>query len=416
VRRPTLPTGPLRERNFRRYFTGQALSQFGDALVPVALAFAVLDLSASAGAIGLVLLANRLPMVVLVLVGGVVGDRWPRQRVMLVTDAVRCACQAVTAALLISGSAQLWQLVVLQAVVGAGGAFFVPAASGLLPATVSSGRLQQANALVGLSRNTTALVAAGISAALVATVGSGWAVAIDAVTFMASGVSLALLRTAPMAARTSPVSMPRQLVEGWRIVAERRWLWASILHISLVNALAIAPFLVLGPLVAHRELGGAPAWAAIGTSYAAGAIAGGLVSLRVAPRHPLRWSVLAVLALCPLMALLAAPGPLWALMAAATAAGAQASFSTAVNAVTTQRHISADALSRVSSYSQLGVLVLVPASFAVTGTVADRIGANTTLWLCAGSVAVATVATLAIRDVRDLPHAPAEERQPAHAA
>ena len=404
-----LPTGPLRERNFRRYFAGQALSHFGDALVPVALTFAVLDIDASAGSLGLVLLANRLPVVVFVLLGGVFGDRWPRQRVMLAADAVRCACQAVTAALLLTGSAQLWHLVLLQAVVGAGGAFFIPAAAGLLPATVPAERLQQANALVGLSRNITALVAIGTSATLVATVGAGWALAVDAVTFAASGVSLALLTVPHLAPGGRPPNILRQLVAGWRHVASRTWLWATIVHVSLVNTLAIAPFLVLGPLVAHESPGGAPAWAAIGTGYAAGAIGGGLVSLRAEPRRPLWWGVLVVLALCPLMALLAIPGPVWALVLAAVAAGAQASFSAAMTAVTTQTHVPADALARVSSYSQLGALVLVPASFAVTGTVADQIGVSTTLWLCAGFIMLSTLGTLGLRSVRDLPRIPASQ-------
>lgn len=397
---------PLRERTFRRYFTGQALSNFGDALVPVALAFAVLDLDASAGALGLVLLANRLPVVVLVLLGGVVGDKWPRTRVMLSADAVRCATQATTAALLVTGQAQIWHLVSLQAIVGAAGAFFTPAAAGLLPATVSPGNLQQANALVGLSRNTSALVAAGVSASLVATVGSGWAFAVDALTFATSGVFLALLKIQ----HGPPVKKPtllRQLAEGWRHVASRRWLWASILHVSLVNALAIAPFMVLGPVVARAELGGAPAWAVIGTGYSVGAILGGVVSMRVHPPHPLRWATLVVLALAPLMALLAIPGPVWALAVAAVLAGAQASFSSAMTAVATQTHVPDDALARVSSYSHFGTLVLVPASFVATGAVADLLGASTTLWLCCAFVVVSTALTFSLRSVRDLPRTPA---------
>jgi MFS family permease len=403
--------GALGEKNFRRYFTGQALSQFGDALVPVALAFAVLDISPSARALGLVLLANRLPVVALVLLGGVIGDRWPRHRVMLAADILRCVAQAVTALLLLSGHAELWHLVVLQATIGAAGAFFTPAAAGLLPATVSRERLQQANALVGLSRNTAGLLATGISATLVATVGAGWALAIDSVTFAISAAALALLKVPlpPTTRRPNPV---RQLVEGWRHVTSRSWLWASILHVSFVNTLAIAPFIVLGPLVAHESLGGAPAWAAIGTGYAAGAIIGGVVSLRAEPRHPLRWGIAVVFALCPMMALLAIPGPVWTIALSATLAGAQASFSAAMIAITTQTHVPADALARVSSYSQLGALVLVPASFAVTGTVADQIGVSTTLWLCCGFITASTLLTMALRSVRDLPRLPEPTRQP----
>jgi len=148
----------LRERDFRLLFTGQTLSNLGSALVPIALAFAVLDLTGSATDLGLVLLASRLPNTVLVLTGGVVGDRWSRRWVMLASDAIRCLTQAATAMLLVTGTARLWELLVLQAAHGAAAAFFDPAATGLVPETVGPGRLQQANALLGLSRSATGIL------------------------------------------------------------------------------------------------------------------------------------------------------------------------------------------------------------------------------------------------------------------
>jgi MFS family permease len=125
--------GALRERQFRLLWAGQTFSSLGSALVPIALAFAVLDLTGSATDLGLVLLASRLPQVLLVLAGGVVGDRLPRRRVMLASDLVRCVAQAATAVLLATGTAQLWQLLALQAAHGAAAAFFDPAATGLIP-------------------------------------------------------------------------------------------------------------------------------------------------------------------------------------------------------------------------------------------------------------------------------------------
>jgi MFS family permease len=150
--------GVLRGRHFRLLYIGQGCSYLGDALVPVALAFAVLDLTGSATDLGMVLLASRLPQVLLVLTGGVVGDRLPRHRVMLAADLLRCATQGTTAALLVTGTARLWALLALQAAAGAAAAFFNPAASGLLPQTVNAARLQQANALMGLSRSATGIL------------------------------------------------------------------------------------------------------------------------------------------------------------------------------------------------------------------------------------------------------------------
>src|SRR5262245_58080544 len=143
--------GPLEEREFRLLLAGHSTSVFGSALVPVALAFAVLDLTGSASALGLVLASSFLSRVVLLLGGGVVADRVSRRRVMLGADVLRAVTQAVVAGLVLTGSARLWELVALFALYGASDAFFAPASTGLVPEVVSPARLQQANALLSLS-------------------------------------------------------------------------------------------------------------------------------------------------------------------------------------------------------------------------------------------------------------------------
>src|SRR5881398_3676272 len=143
-----LPVGALAETQFRRYFIGQATSYLGDGLLPVAISFAVLDLTGSASDLGLVLAVRMVPVVLLLLVGGVWADRLPRHLVMLGSDVVRGGVQALLAVLLLTGSAQLWHLLVLQALYGAAEAFWRPASSGVMPSIVSPGRLQQANGLM----------------------------------------------------------------------------------------------------------------------------------------------------------------------------------------------------------------------------------------------------------------------------
>ena len=144
----------LRHRQFRLLFLGQAVSVIGDALLPVALAFAVLDeLDGSAGQLGLVLAAQVLPMTFLVLPAGVWADRVSRRTMMLVSDLGRAVVQAATAALLLAGTAELWHLIVLSAVYGGLEALFRPAEGGLVPALVPADELQQANALIGLAQN-----------------------------------------------------------------------------------------------------------------------------------------------------------------------------------------------------------------------------------------------------------------------
>ena len=129
--------GALRHPAFRLLFLGQAVSSLGDRLVPVALAFAVLDLTGSVTDLGIVLAAQTVPLVVFVLLGGVWADRLPRQRVMLGSDAVRALAQGASALLLLEGRAHVWQLAVLQAVYGAAEAFFGPASTAVVPQITS---------------------------------------------------------------------------------------------------------------------------------------------------------------------------------------------------------------------------------------------------------------------------------------
>src|SRR2546425_6346966 len=143
--------GALREPNFRLFFLGQAVSRLGDGVAPVALTFAVLGLTHSPSDVGFLFAARSVPLVGFLLIGGVFGDRLPRRRLMLTADLVRFLSQGLVAALLIGGRARLWELLALQAVHGAATAFFSPALTGLMPAIVSAGRLQEANSLRGLA-------------------------------------------------------------------------------------------------------------------------------------------------------------------------------------------------------------------------------------------------------------------------
>src|SRR6202521_5679730 len=185
---------PLRERNFRLLWFGQGVSAVGDSLVTIALAFATLSVAHSATALGLVLAASTIANVVALPLGGVWSDRLPRQLVMLTSDGVRAAVHAVMAVLLITGHAQLWQLVAQAIVYSLASGFFSPAAGALVPQTVSAQHLQQANALMGLTRSITQVGGPAVAGVLVAVFGPGWVFAIDAATFVVSAISLSLLR------------------------------------------------------------------------------------------------------------------------------------------------------------------------------------------------------------------------------
>ncbi len=400
--------GALGERRFRLLWIGQATSVLGDALVPVALSFAVLELTGSATDLGFVLAAHILPLVSFVLVGGVWADRLPRNLVMLASDVVRGASQATVAVLLLTGVAELWHLILLAAVYGTAEAFFQPAATGLVPSTVSQGRLQQANALLGLSRSAGFVVGPALAGVIVAAGSPGAAFAVDAGTFVVSVASLAQLRVG-RAGQAEGRSFVADLAGGWRELVSRTWLWAIILWATTYLFAVVAPFMVLGPLVAKESLGGATAWGVIQTAFSVGALLGGGLALRWKPLRPMVACVALVLLAAPSPALLALREPAPAIASAQLLSGIAMGFFTAVWATTLQREIPAEALSRVSAYDWMGSFAFLPLGYAIAGPVAGAIGVSTTLWISAGWVVASTGAVLLVPGVRALRRTAAEE-------
>src|SRR5919106_1795035 len=129
--------GALGERPFRLLWLAHTTSRLGDGLMPLALAFAVLELSHSGIDLGLVLATYAVTEVVFILAGGVWADRLPRRLLMLGCDVVRAAAQLALAFLILTDAVALWHFLFISAVTGAGSAFFRPASTGLVPQTVS---------------------------------------------------------------------------------------------------------------------------------------------------------------------------------------------------------------------------------------------------------------------------------------
>ena len=391
-------TEALAERDFRLLWIGQSASALGDALVGVALAFAVLDVGGSAGDLGLVFAAFTVPRVLLMLAGGVWSDRLPRRAVMVACDTVRALAQAVVSTILITGNGQVWHLIVLAAVMGSAAAFFSPATVALMPQVVSRGRLQQANALVSISQSAAHIFGPLVAGALVASAGPGWAFAADGASFVVSGGFLLAMRVPaqPIEERRSFVS---ELADGWREVASRSWVMAAIVAFALSNA-ALGAFQVLGPLVAQRELGGAAAWGVIVTGGAIGGLAGGAISLRWKPRRPLipGFLLMAFATIELLLLIPPFPAPVVALGAMVTIGGVV--ISNAFWDTMLQQHIPQSVLGRVSSYDWMVSLVLQPIAYAAVGPMSEAIGLTQTLLIAAGIGVVANLGVLLVPSVR----------------
>ena len=395
-----IPLGALQEREFRLFFTGQLVSLLGDAVTPFALAWAVLDLTGSERDLGFVLAANTTPLVIFLLAGGVFADRLPRRGVMLTADVARMAIQAATAALLLSHTARIWELIVLQAFAGTGTAFFNPASTGLTPMTVSAGRLQEANALRGMSIGLTQFAGPALAGLLIVTVGPGYAVAIDAASFGISAFYLARLHLPPHVS-LPPQSFARDLRDGWREFTARTWVWLIVASVSLSNMMNSA-WLVLAAVWIKNGHGGAGAWTAILVVSAIGALVAGATALRVKPRRPLLLAcIVAVPHTAPII-VLALKLPWQVLVVTALVNGFGGMLFNTLWETTLQQHIPPASLSRVSAYDWFGSLLCDPLGLALAGVVAAGIGMSRTLWIAAAIDIAAVAATLAAPSVRHL--------------
>jgi MFS family permease len=377
MRRPNL--GVLHERDFRLLFTGQVVSQLGDSITPVALAFAILDLTGRPADLGYVFAARSVPLVAFLLIGGVFADRLPRRAVMIAADVVRLGTQGATAVLLISGHAQIWQVAALQALHGMASAFFNPAATGLTPQVVSPERLQDANGLRGLSMSASGIAGPAISAALVAGVGAGWALGVDSLTFIVSAVCLAKLRL-PAHVKLPPQSFVRDLLDGWTEFSSRTWVWVIVVCAAVGNGFS-GTFFVLGAAISKADLGGAGAWALILASFSVGGLVGGLSVLRIKPHRPLVAACIAVLPWAFPPAMLALHAPVYAIASIAFISGAGLMIFNSLWETTLQRHVPDASLSRVSAYDWFGSLLMQPLGFALVGPAVVLFGQTSWLWI-----------------------------------
>jgi len=373
----------------------------GSAMAPVGLAFAVLDLTGSTSDLGIVLASRAITTIVLLLIGGVWADRLPRHVVMVTANVASGAIQAVVAALILTGHAQVWELAVLGFLNGASIAFFFPASSGIVPQTVPPELQQQANAALGMGLNTTNMVGAALGGLLVAATSPGWAIAADAATFGLAAVVIGAMHLPP-GLRVPGSTVVRELREGWSDFWSRGWLWAIVLQFGVVNAFESGAIGVLGPGVAKAHLGGPAAWGAILAATVVGNLLSGLVMLRWQPRRILLVATLAVFPMTlPLLAL-ARPAPLVVVAAAGFIAGFSVEIFGVLWDTAMQQEIPQEKLSRLYSYDALGSWALIPLALALIGPVSVALGTRTTLLACAALVVGATAPVFLSRDVRRL--------------
>jgi MFS family permease len=406
----------LRHQNFRYLFYGQAASAVGDQVVVVALALFITQRTGSPTDLGLVLGAQSLTLVALILFGGVWGDRLPRHRIMIVTDAIRCVLHVIVAVLIFAGTIRIWQLVVIEALFGAARAFFQPAYTGLLPQTVPEELIQDARALTESTNNMAMLVGPALATALVLGLGAGEAFVFDAATFLLSTVLLLRVHPRPRGEQVEAAPMLEELRSGWREVRSRTWVWVTIVVFTGAVLCVYAQWYSLAPVIARDLYGSAGVFGVLESLAGAGAVLGAVVGLRWRPARPMRAAMLLVLVWPIQNGTLALGAPVALVAAFAFATGFAFSLMMIWWETALAEHIPASALSRVSAWDWMGSLALMPLGFAIAGPLASSFGARTVLGLGSAIGLVLLLGGLLPRATRQLRGVPAPSSSVARSA
>jgi MFS family permease len=396
-------TAPLREQNFRWYFFSRLVNMVGGTMASVALAFAVLEVSDSPSALGTVLAAMSIPMVVFLLVGGVIADRFGRTLVIQTSNVVSGLCQLGIASLVLSGHAQVWQLACLAAVIGTSSAMSFPALASVLPQLVPREQLQQANVLISMMRGTLTVVGPSVAGILVVTVGPGWALAVDGASYLGAAVLLLRVKIPAPVRRGDAPSMLVELREGWTVFRTTTWLWVVVLAFGALNAIHSGAISTLGPVLAKQSDIGERGWGLILSAEAVGLLAMTLVMTRVRLERPLLFGMVGIGALALPMVMLGLHPHVVPVMAVAVLAGAGTEIFNLGWNLAMQENIADDMLSRAYSYDALGSFVAIPVGQLLFGPLGVAFGVQRVI-LVGGLVYAAIVAlTLMSRAVRRLP-------------
>ncbi len=374
---------PLRVRDFAVFWAGWTVSLLGDGLFLVAIAWQVYELYNVPTALAIVGVAETVPLVAFLLVGGVVTDRVERRRVLILSSLLRGACVAVLGMLAVSGALELWHIFAVAAFYGAGQAFSGPASGAIVPDLVPAGLLVQANSLAQFVRPLAfRLVGPAIGGWVVHELGAGTAFLADAGSFFFAAAVLMLLRPRPPAkASEESGSFLTDIREGLRFVRDHTWLWGTLGWAFVALLLVYGPFEVLVPYVVKNELGGDAG--DLGLVFAAGGLGAVLVSLVVGQVGLPRRHITVMYAAWGMgmfdLALYTVGDVPWHAMLVAFYAETCWTLGLLIWVTLMQRVVPTELLGRVKSLDWLVSTGLVPVSFALTGPAAAWLGAETVL-------------------------------------
>ncbi|MFE5213666.1 MULTISPECIES: MFS transporter [unclassified Streptomyces] len=392
-------------RDFALFFVARAAARLGDTMLPVALAAGLLEHGYGAGAVGLAMASTAAAFAGLVVLGGVVADRFSTRRLMIGADLVRLGTQSLAAGLFFAGHVVLWQICAIGFVNGVAGAVFQPGVASTVPRLAAD--VQGANGAVRIAESAAQLAGPAVAGVLVGLTSPGGVFAGHAATYAISALCLLLLRLPPLPAGARAATgrgmraFRGDLVQGWREFRSRTWLW-GVIAVWCVYMIAVWGPTV--PLVATEivQQHGPRAYGLVNSALGAGTVIGGLLALRLRPRRMLRAGAVSLFAFFGFPAAVGAGLGVPAMAAGAAVAGAGMSFWGVMWATSVQTQVPSDVLNRIHAYDVAGSLAMMPVGQALAGPAAGALGAGHVL-LAAAVVSLAVAAALlAIPPIRDL--------------
>lgn len=403
--RMTDAAGVLRGKDFRWFFAATTVNRLGGMMTPVTMAFAVLHVDNSAGALSKVLAAEISANVLCALFGGVVADRFSRRVVLQTTYLSSALVIGTTAFLLATDRATVLLLILLATLAGGTTAFSMPAMQGIVPQLVPRSQLQQANALMSFVRNGAQFLGPVFGTMLVAFAGPQWALAVDAASYLMASILL-LPVTLPPVVRGN-TGIVRELRDGWGEFRSRSWLWVIVLAFGVLNAIHSGVIGVLGPVLAkNTDSLGIRGWGLVMGTEAVGMLLMSVVLLRLPMRRPLFAGMAAIALVALPIAMLGVHPVTLPLMAAALFAGAGIETFGTGWSVALGEHIPSSVLSRVSSYDMVGSFVAMPIGMIAYGWLATVVPHGPLLVVSGVAYAAIALSTLAVPSIRQMERVP----------
>lgn len=390
---------------FRTLLIARIISNIGNGLGPIALAFGVLSLEgATPTSLSIVMAAQLGPMVVFMLFGGVLADRYPRALVVGTSDIFLSGFVVANGIMLINGSATVMSLAIIAFISGSLNALWWPAFAGLVPEVVPEEDLQSANSVIGLGANAANIAGTVAGGIIVAGIGAGWAMVTDGVSFLIAGILVFTLRKFGKTRDTSQhtPSVFEDLAHGWKEFSSRSWVVTVVAGYSILVMIFESVLGVVGPVHAEQELGGPKPWSYILAALSVGMMAGVLVSLKVRPKRPLLIALIAQLGVATWIFTIGVTNWIPLIMVSAFFAGIALDFFFVLWQTAMQSNIPRESLSRVSSYDAFGSLVFAPFGLVIAGPITEKIGTEQTLVGMAIIFAVVLAAMLSVASVRNL--------------